>query len=53
MPPHNQRDTRVQARVAVADGHGAHSAMNRDQRGNQPKFALMVIKTNHQAYVIR
>jgi hypothetical protein len=53
MPAYDQRNTRIRARVAVADDHGAHSAMNRDQLGNQLKFLLMVIKTTHEPYVIR
>jgi hypothetical protein len=53
MPAYDQRYTRIRARVAVADDHGAHSAMNSDQLGNQPKFVLMMIKTTREPYVIR
>ena len=49
MPPRHQGD----AQVGVGGGHARHSAMNSDQRRNQVKFLLTVIKTTEQAWVVR
>jgi hypothetical protein len=49
MPPRHQGD----AQAGAGDGHGCHSATNNDERCNQVKFPLTVIKITGQVWVVR